>query len=194
MGLLMYPIGMADREFDVIVIGAGPAGEVCAGRAADSGLSVAIVEQELIGGECSYYACMPSKALLRPNELLQEIQRVPGVREMVSGELDSKLVLARRDEVIHDRDDSAQLPWLDERGIELFRGRGAIDGERTVIVGAERLAAREAVVIATGTTAAVPPIDGLAEARPWTNREATTSEDVPGRLLILGGGVVGVEL
>ena len=190
----MYPIGMADREFDVIVIGAGPAGEVCAGRAADGGLSVALVEQELIGGECSYYACMPSKALLRPAELLAEIERVPGVRELVSGELDARIVLSRRDEVIHDRDDATMLPWLEERGIELLRGRGMLEGERTVIVGTDRLHARQAVVIATGTTAAVPPIDGLAEARPWTNREATTAREVPGRLLILGGGVVGVEL
>ena len=186
--------GMAEREFDAIVVGAGPAGEVCAGRLADSGLDVALVEQQLIGGECSYWACMPSKALLRPGELLAEIERVPGVREMVRGTLDPRLVLARRDEVIHDRDDSGQLPWIEDRGIELFRSRAALDGERVVVAGPDSLRARRAVIVATGTVAAVPPIDGLAEARPWTNREATTADRVPERLLVLGGGVVGVEL
>jgi pyruvate/2-oxoglutarate dehydrogenase complex dihydrolipoamide dehydrogenase (E3) component len=185
---------MTSREFDVIVIGAGPAGEVCAGRAADAGLSVAIVEQELVGGECSFYACMPSKALLRPGELLAEIERVPGVRELISGRLDPELVLARRDEVIHARDDSVMEPWLDEKGVELVRGRARLEGERTVAVGPDRLQAAKAVVIATGTTAALPPIEGLESARPWTNREATTAGAVPDRLLILGGGVVGVEL
>ena len=185
---------MAEREFEVIVIGAGPAGEVAAGRAADAGMRTAIVEQELIGGECSFYACMPSKALLRPGELLVEAARVPGVAELVSAELDPRPVLARRDEVIHELDDSGMIPWLDRHGIELIRGRAALDGERTVIVGPDRLTATKAVIIATGTTAAIPPIDGLAEARPWTNREATTASDVPGRLLILGGGVVGVEM
>ena len=185
---------MAEREFEVIVIGAGPAGEVAAGRAADAGMRTAIVEQELIGGECSFYACMPSKALLRPGELLEEAARVPGVAELVSAELDPRPVLARRDEVIHELDDSGMIPWLDRHGIELIRGRAALDGERTVIVGPDRLTATKAVIIATGTTAAIPPIDGLAEARPWTNREATTASEVPGRLLILGGGVVGVEM
>jgi dihydrolipoamide dehydrogenase len=185
---------MADREFDVIVIGAGPAGEVCAGRLGDRGLSVGLVEQELIGGECSYYACMPSKALLRPGALLAEVRRVPGVSELVRGELNPDVIFARRDEVIHDRDDSSQLPWLEERGVTLLRGRALLTGERAITVVGEQIGARRAVVIATGTAAAVPPIDGLAEARPWTNREATTASSVPDRLLILGGGVVGVEM
>jgi dihydrolipoamide dehydrogenase len=185
---------MGEQEFDVIVVGAGPAGEVLAGRVADRGHATAIVEARLVGGECSFYACMPSKALLRPAELLGEARRVPGVREAVTGALAPEAVLRRRDEIVHELDDGAQVPWLNERGITLVRGKGRLEGERLVRAGDELLRARRAVVIATGSEPAMPPIPGLAEARPWTNREATTSAVVPARLLVLGGGVVGVEL
>ncbi len=137
---------------------------------------------------------MPSKALLRPAEVLAEVRRVPGAAEAVTGELDPEAALARRDEVIHDLDDSVQLPWLEKRGIELIRGSGALDGERRVKVGDDILVARRAVVIATGTSAVIPPIEGLAEAKPWDNREATTSKRIPKSLVVLGGGPVGVEL
>jgi len=182
---------MAEREVDVVVIGAGAPGEVIAGRLGEAGVEVAVVEERLVGGECSFFACMPSKALLRPLEVAAEARRVPGV---ATGGLEVDAVLARRDEVVHDLDDSTQVPWLEERGVILVRGHGRLDGERRVRVGDDVLVARRAVVVATGSSATIPPVPGLTDAHPWTNIEATTAKRVPRRLFVLGGGVVGVEM
>jgi len=182
--------------YDVVVIGAGPVGENVAVRAQQGGLTACIVEAHLVGGECSYYACIPSKALLRPVQLRAATERVRGVG---AAALDVAEVLARRDEKISNRDDEGQVEWLGGAGIDLVRGHGRLAGVRRVEVtdsdGSVRaLEARHAVVVATGTTAAIPPITGLREAEPWTNREATTAGSVPRRLVVLGGGVVACEM
>ena len=187
------------EEFDVIVVGAGPAGEVIAGRCADGGLRVALIERELLGGECSYWACIPSKTLIRPGDVIAAARRAPGAAEAVTGQIDVAAALAQRDYMTSNWHDEGQLPWLNEHKITLVRGTGRLEGERTVAVerdGEDRrmLWAEQAVVLATGTSAALPPIEGLAEARPWTNREITAAKEVPRRLVVIGGGAVGVEM
>src|SRR5277367_3452191 len=177
---------MPDNSYDVVVIGAGPGGEVAAGRCAEHGLRTVLIEDRLVGGECAYWACMPSKALLRPAQALAEARRVPGAAQAVTGELDVAAVLARRDQIINDLDDSQQVPWLEARNVALIRGHARLEGERRVRVSGQLLRARKAVVVAVGSAAAMPPIPGLAEARPWTNREVTTASDVPARLVVLG--------
>jgi pyruvate/2-oxoglutarate dehydrogenase complex dihydrolipoamide dehydrogenase (E3) component len=185
---------MTQTTYDAIVLGAGPAGEVVAGRLATAGWKVAIVEKDLIGGECSYYACMPSKALLRPADVLAEARRIPGVPVGGDAELDPEAVLARRDAAIHDLDDSGQLPWLEERQIDLFRGAGRLVSAGRIAVGDDELTASRAVIVATGSGALMPPLDGLDSVPTWNNRDATTAKRVPASMIVLGGGPVGSEL
>jgi pyruvate/2-oxoglutarate dehydrogenase complex dihydrolipoamide dehydrogenase (E3) component len=189
---------MADA-FDVVVIGAGPAGENAAARTAAGGLSTALVEAERLGGECAYWACIPSKALLRPPEVLWLARHSPGTREAVKGPIDASKVLARRDEMVQGYDDSSQAQWARDAKLEVVRGHGRLAGPRSVRValrdgGTRELSARRAVVLATGSRPRIPDIPGLSEAKPWTNREGTGARAVPRRLVVLGGGVVAAEL
>lgn len=190
---------MATGEYDLIVLGGGAVGENVADRAVQGGLTVVIVESELVGGECSYWACTPSKALLRSAQALRAAQHVGGAAEAVTGGLDVRAVLARRDSFTNDWSDDGQVKWLDSAGIDLVRGHGRLTAEREVTVtdadGGERvLKARHAVAISTGSDAVIPEIDGLVEASPWTSREATSAQEIPVSLAIIGGGVVAVEM
>ena len=186
-------------EFDVIVLGAGPVGQVTADRARAAGLTVAVVERELVGGECSYWGCVPSKAMLRPVIAVADARRVDGARQAVTGRIDPAGVFARRDHYTSDWDDTGQADGVRSLGAELVRGHARLDGERRVAVTTPDdrivlLTARLAVVVCTGSRATVPDLPGIAHARPWTNRAATDSHDLPRRLAVVGAGPVGVEM
>ncbi|MCC9205975.1 dihydrolipoyl dehydrogenase family protein [Arthrobacter sp. zg-Y769] len=186
-------------QTDVVVIGAGAVGENAADRIVRGGLSAVLVEAALVGGECSYWACMPSKALLRPGTVLKEAQSLAGSREAVTGTLDTAAVLDRRNSFTSNWDDAGQAEWVAGAGIELVRGRARLTGEREVEVAANdgrtlRISARHAVVLATGSEPITPPIEGLDTVDYWGTRDATSAAEIPGSLVVIGGGVSGVEL
>jgi pyruvate/2-oxoglutarate dehydrogenase complex dihydrolipoamide dehydrogenase (E3) component len=178
------------------VIGAGPAGTVCAGELADAGMKVGIAERERVGGECSYWACIPSKTLLRPGEALEGARHAPGAREAIERSLDAAAAFEWRDFQVSDYDDEAspsEAPWLRSKGIDLHRGNARIEGPGRITVGDEEIET-DRIVVATGSDPVLPPVEGLAEVDYWTNREGTGMKQVPESVLVLGGGPVGVEL
>ncbi|HWR84909.1 MAG TPA: NAD(P)/FAD-dependent oxidoreductase [Rhodoglobus sp.] len=186
-------------DADIVILGAGAVAENVADRAVQGGLTAVLVESELVGGECSYWACMPSKTLIRSGMALRAAQRVPGAAQAVTGQLDVAAVFARRNTMVHDWDDSSQVDWVRGAGIELVRGHARLTGEKTVAVTAAdgeatELTARHAVVVATGSDPLLPDIPGLRDAKPWTPREATSAKAAPASLAIIGGGVVAVEM
>ncbi len=188
-----------EREFDVVVIGAGAVGENVADRVVQGGLTAVLVEAELVGGECSYWACMPSKAMLRPGTALHGAQTTPGAKEAVTRTLDAAAVLKRRDYFTANWQDDSQVSWVKETGIELVRGHGWLTAPKMVEVAgldgtSHQLQARHAVVLATGAMPTMPPIEGLQDVQVWGTREATSASEVPERLAVLGGGVAGTEL
>ncbi|GAA1446131.1 dihydrolipoyl dehydrogenase family protein [Leifsonia poae] len=190
---------MQRSEYDVIIIGGGAVAENVAERAVQGGLSAALIEHELVGGECSFWACIPSKALLRPAQSIREAQAVEGAAEAVTGTLDVEAVLRRRDRLVYDWNDQSQVDWVDSTGIDLIRGHGELAGEKQVNVTAADgsttlLTARAAVVVSTGSDPVIPDTPGLADSAPWTSRDATSVKKVPKRLAILGGGVVATEM
>ncbi|WP_043536203.1 dihydrolipoyl dehydrogenase family protein [Saccharomonospora cyanea] len=181
------------RTVDVVVIGGGPVGENAAARAVRGGLRTVLVEHERLGGECSYWACVPSKALLRPGNALAAARRVPGVPS--DGRIDEHAVFARRDAFVSHWDDGGQLEWAEGAGVTIVRGRARLSGEREVTVnGGAVLRATQAVVVCTGSAPVIPDVEGLADVPVWTSRDATSASRVPESLAVLGGGVVGVEM
>ncbi len=190
---------MSEMEYDVVVIGSGPSGRTVSLRSVKSGLSAVLIEDELVGGDCHYWACIPSKALLRPPEALAEAEQVEGSKQAAGNALDIKSVLERRDDFVDHWEDSKLQRTLEKAGVKVIHGRGRLGGPRRVIVDSSdgtqsRIVARSAVVLSTGSRPAIPSIPGLAESKPWTNRDATGAKKAPERLAILGGGPVAVEM